>query len=130
MGLITPASHSRLIPIDGRLYDLWRSATVAAHRALEGRHEACRGCAINCYFEPSFAASPENRYFWQSLPSKMHYTWTKFVVQRLRSKLTGPRRALLPDLERPVIEPGGDGAGPIIELPVLSIEGKGERVRG
>ncbi len=117
--LVLPCYHYGLerIPIGGRLYDLWRSDAVARHRALEGRHAACRGCAVNCYFEPSFAASPGSRYFWQSLPSKMHYTWTKFVVQRLRAKLSGPRRALLPDLATPPIAPGGDGA--LLELPVL-----------
>ncbi len=131
--LVLPCYHLGLerLPIQGRLYDLWRSDTVARHRALEGRHEACRGCAVNCYFEPSFAVSPESRYFWQSLPSKMRYSWTKFVVQRLRSKLTGPRRALLPDVEAPERnDPSGDGSSDLIELPVLALERAGERGRG
>ena len=65
---------------------------------MEGRHEACRGCAINCYFEPSFATDPTLPYFWQSLPSKARYAWTKFVMQRLRAKL-GPRAVILPDFD-------------------------------
>ena len=119
--LVLPCYHLGLerLPSQGRLYDLWHTDAVAQHRALEGRHEACRGCAINCYFEPSFAVSPSTRYFWQSLPSKMHYSWTKFVVQRLRTRLTGPRRAFLPNIEMPVIEQGGNGVGEIIELPVI-----------
>jgi hypothetical protein len=91
---------------------------VAWHRAREGRHGACRGCTINCYFEPSFALSPAARYFWESLPSKARYAWTKLVVQRLRSKLRPHRRALLPDL--PPAPPPPDVAAGMIELPVLS----------
>lgn len=95
--LVLPCYHYGLerLPIQGRLYDLWQSDTVARHRAMEGRHSVCRNCTINCYFEPSFAISPGSRYFWESLPSKMRYTWTKFVVQRVRSTLS-PREAVLP----------------------------------
>ncbi len=96
--LVLPCYHAGLerLPINGQLFDLWHSDRVAWHQTMEGRHEACRGCTINCYFEPSFAVSPGSRYFWESLPSKMRYTWTKFIVQRLQTKLRGPRRALLP----------------------------------
>ncbi len=91
---------------------------------MEGRHAVCAGCTINCYFEPSFAVSPGSRYFWESLPSKARYTWTKFVVQRLSARL-GPKAADLPDFDEP--EPAlppvsGDGAATapaLIELPVL-----------
>lgn len=115
--LVLPCYHYGLerLPIEGRLYDLWHSDTVARHKALEGRHEVCRGCTINCYFEPSFAVSPGTRYFWESLPSKARYAWTKFVVQRLRTRLTGPRAAVLPDLAD--LETPGDGQ--MIDLPVL-----------
>lgn len=120
--LVLPCYHAGLerLPIEGRLFELWGSERVAWHREMEGRHEACRGCTINCYFEPSFATSPSSRYFWESLPSKARYAWTKFVVQRLGQKLGGPREARLPDLDAP--EPAGDGlAGEAgwIELPVL-----------
>ena len=83
--LVLPCYHYGLerLPIEGRLYDLWRSDAVERHRALEGRHDVCRSCTINCYFEPSFATSPGTRYFWESLPSKVRYSWTKFVLQRL-----------------------------------------------
>ncbi|MFQ5570030.1 MAG: radical SAM protein [Rhodothermales bacterium] len=122
--LVLPCYHYGLerIPIEGKLYDLWHSDTVARHKAMEGRHEACRGCTVNCYFEPSFAAAPRSRYFRQSLRSKMRYSWTKFVVQRLRSKLSGPRRAILPDVEAasspdPIPAPGD---GTLMEQPVLA----------
>ncbi len=111
--LVLPCYHYGMerLPIEGKLYELWQSDTVAAHKAMEGRHEACRGCTVNCYFEPSFAVSPGTSYFWQSLPSKVHYSWTKFVLQRLQARL-GPRAALLPDFS-------GDGAPEMINLPVL-----------
>lgn len=98
--LVLPCYHYGLerLPIEGGLYDLWHSDVVARHKAQEGRHEVCRNCTINCYFEPSFATSPATPYFWQSLPSKMQYSWTKFVVQRLRSRLNTNREAILPSM--------------------------------
>lgn len=119
--LVLPCYHYGLerIPIDGALYEHWKSDTVEEHRRMEGRHEVCRGCTINCYFEPSFGTMPHSRYFWESLPSKVHYSWTKFVVQRLRSRLTGPRLAKLPNLD---VFYSGDGSmegSDMIELPIL-----------
>lgn len=119
--LVLPCYHLGLekVPIRGDLYRLWNSDVVAEQRALEGRHEACRGCTINCYFEPSFGTDPTTPYFWQGLPSKARYAWTKFVVQRLRAKL-GPRAAVLPDFEAPAAtEPAARDALEMIELPVL-----------
>ncbi|MDX1545781.1 MAG: radical SAM protein [Rhodothermales bacterium] len=122
--LVLPCYHLGLdhLPIEGRLHDLWHSEAVARHRALEGRHAGCRGCTVNCYFEPSFAVSPGTRYFWESLPSKIRYTWTKFAVQRVEARLGGPRAATLPGVT-PAPPHGvgaGDGATDLIELPVLS----------
>lgn len=122
--LVLPCYHAGLekLPIEGRLYDLWHGDRVAWHRRMEGRHDVCAGCTINCYFEPSFAVSPGSRYFWESLPSKARYTWTKFVVQRLSARL-GPKAADLPDFEEPEPAPvSGDGMATdsdLIELPVL-----------
>lgn len=116
--LVLPCYHYGLdrYPIDGGLYDMWHSEAVEEHKRMEGRHDVCRGCTINCYFEPSFATMPRSRYFWQSMPSKLNYSWTKFVVQRMRSKLGGSRVAMLPDLESTT----GDGATPdMLELPIL-----------
>jgi MoaA/NifB/PqqE/SkfB family radical SAM enzyme len=92
--LVLPCYHYGMerIPIEGRLYDLWNSDTVKGHQAMEGRHEVCRGCTINCYFEPSFATTPGSRYFWESLPSKVRYSWTKFVLQRLEGERIFPPR--------------------------------------
>ena len=122
--IVLPCYHAGLekIPIEGRLYDLWNGDRVAHHRKMEGRLDVCRGCTINCYFEPSFAVSPGSSYFWESLPSKVRYSWTKFVVQRLNARL-GPKAADLPDFDAPEHSPpSGDGmATPsdLIELPIL-----------
>ena len=119
--LVLPCYHAGLerLPIEGRLYDLWHGDRVAWHRAHEGRHAACRGCTINCYFEPSFAVSPGSRYFWESLPSKVRYLWTKFLVQRLDARL-GPRAAVLPDFDdASAPPPSGDGHAGLVELDVL-----------
>lgn len=112
--LVLPCYHYGLerTPIEGKLYELWNSDLVDRHREMEGRHDVCRGCTINCYFEPSFATSPGSRYFWESLPSKMRYSWTKFVVQRLRSR-AGGRGA---DLRIPAW--AGDGAAVDVDEPV------------
>ncbi len=101
--IVLPCYHFGLerVPIEGKLYDLWHSDKVAWHRKMQGRHEICRGCTVNCYFEPSFATNPRSPYFWQSLPGKARYAWTKFVAQRLDAR-RGPREAILPllaDLE-------------------------------
>ena len=97
---------------------------MAWHRAREGRHAACRGCTINCYFEPSFAVSPGTRYFWESLPSKVRYLWTKFLVQRLSARL-GPREAVLPDLDADSAPaPSGDGYTGMVELDVVDAKAR------
>jgi len=125
--LVLPCYHAGMekLPIEGKLYDLWQSDRVKWHRKMEGRHEVCRGCTVNCYFEPSMATTPTSSYFWEAIPSKTRYAWTKFVVQRM-SKRLGPKAAQLPDIseylakpERPS-PPSGDGAMPeMIGLPVL-----------
>lgn len=123
--LILPCYHAGLerIPIEGRLFELLNSDRVAWHRKMEGRHAACQGCTINCYFEPSFGTSPGSRYFWESLPSKVRYSWTKFIVQRMNARL-GPRKAVLPEFaEERLSKVSGDGAAAeselFAELPVL-----------
>ena len=120
--LLLPCYHYGLekIPLTGNLKEVWASETVANHRKMEGRHEVCRGCSINCYFEPSFAVSPTSRFFWKSLPSKISYGWTKYVVQRYKHR--PGREAILPldrgnKSEGDNTEVGGDG---MHELPILN----------
>lgn len=77
-GLVLPCYHLGLkeIPIEGNLYDLYRSAEVRQWIALEGRHERCEGCVINCYMQPSFSVQV-NKYFWEALPSTWKYNQMK-----------------------------------------------------
>lgn len=82
--LVLPCYHLGLkeYPIDGQLYNLYRSGEVQRLVALEGRLPACEGCAINCYMQPSFAVDV-NRYFWRALPSTLKYNWMKGTWKQL-----------------------------------------------
>jgi len=75
--------HAKRIPVDGDLSGILRSEDYRRYKLLEGRMPFCRGCTINCYFEPSFALSL-NRYMWAGLPGKARYVATKYISQRLR----------------------------------------------
>jgi hypothetical protein len=69
-------------PINGQLYELYRSAEVQQLAALEGRLPACEGCTINCYMQPSFAVET-SKYFWQALPSTLKYNLAKGTWRRM-----------------------------------------------
>ncbi|MGF1533524.1 MAG: radical SAM protein [Bernardetiaceae bacterium] len=83
--LVLPCYHAGLeeIPIEGKLYDLHRSAKVQRLIAQEGRMPACEGCAINCYMQPSFAVEM-NRYWWLALPSTLRYNFMKGTWRKLK----------------------------------------------
>jgi MoaA/NifB/PqqE/SkfB family radical SAM enzyme len=70
--------HAFRFPINNNLHELWNSPEVKEARAFQGRLEACQGCAINCYMQPSFsyAISP---FFWKSLPSTFNYFRDKWI---------------------------------------------------
>jgi MoaA/NifB/PqqE/SkfB family radical SAM enzyme len=76
--LVLPCYHLGLeaLPIEGRLYDLYRSDDVQQLIPMEGRYPQCEGCTINCYMQPSFAVET-SKYFWQALPSTLKYNWMK-----------------------------------------------------
>ncbi len=82
--LILPCYHleKHSLPIEGRLYDLWRSEQVQKLVRMEGRYPQCEGCVINCYMEPSFSVEV-NRYWWWSLPSTLKYAWHKRMWKHL-----------------------------------------------
>ena len=75
--------HFERLPIGDDLVVTWNSDRVLWHKQHEGRHDFCEGCAINCYFEPSFAF-PTNLLSLASVPSKIKYGYAKYVVQALR----------------------------------------------
>lgn len=82
--LVLPCYHLGTVsyPIQGKLYDLYRSGEVDALKRQEGRLPACEGCTINCYMQPSFAVEV-NKYFWKALPSTLKYNLRKGTWKRL-----------------------------------------------
>jgi MoaA/NifB/PqqE/SkfB family radical SAM enzyme len=69
------------IPFGNSLIQTMKSEIIEQYKSLEGRFPFCQGCAINCYFEPSFAF-PTNGYAIQSVASKIRYGYAKMVKQR------------------------------------------------
>jgi MoaA/NifB/PqqE/SkfB family radical SAM enzyme len=82
--LMLPCYHLGLeqIPIEGKLFELYRSEKVQKLVALEGRHPQCEGCAINCYMQPSFAVKI-NKYWWKAFPSTIKYNLKKGTWKQL-----------------------------------------------
>lgn len=76
--LVLPCYHlgKKEYPINGDLFNLYKSEEVQKLAALEGRLPECEGCAINCYMQPSFAVEI-NQYFWKALPSTIKYNRLK-----------------------------------------------------
>jgi hypothetical protein len=50
-------------------------------RALQkqGKYKFCRGCSINCYFDPSFLYKPDGLLI-RSLIAKAKYAYDKFLT--------------------------------------------------
>ncbi|GAB3529222.1 radical SAM protein [Pontibacter brevis] len=82
--LVLPCYHlgSKSYPINGKLYELYRSQEVEELKRQEGRLPECEGCTINCYMQPSFAVEV-NKYFWKALPSTLKYNYMKGTWKRL-----------------------------------------------
>jgi MoaA/NifB/PqqE/SkfB family radical SAM enzyme len=76
--LMLPCYHLGLesFPIDNQLFNLWHSPQIQQLIRMEGKYEACKGCTINCYMNPSFATEL-NRYFFYALPSTLKYAYEK-----------------------------------------------------
>lgn len=82
--LITPCYHLGLekFKIENNLEKLWKSDLVKKERQRAGIDEACKGCTINCYMQPSFTTHV-NGYFWKSLPSNLKYNRLKGTWKQL-----------------------------------------------
>jgi len=82
--LVLPCYHlgKSSLPIEGKLRELYSSVEVQELIAMEGRHEECEGCTINCYMQPSFAVEM-NKYFWRALPSTFKYNRLKGTFKQL-----------------------------------------------
>ena len=79
-------NHFEKIPIGNDLIQAYKSERIQWHKKMEGRHAFCKGCTINCYFEPSFAF-PTNAYALASVPSKIRYGFNKYVRQPISSRM-------------------------------------------
>jgi MoaA/NifB/PqqE/SkfB family radical SAM enzyme len=66
------------------LADMRHTSWFSSMQNMQGRYSACEGCAINCYFDPSFTYVPD-RLFLASLSAKIRYGWYKFVRPSLPS---------------------------------------------
>jgi MoaA/NifB/PqqE/SkfB family radical SAM enzyme len=82
--LILPCYHLGLekFPVQGKLYELYRSDKIQQLLKMEGRYNECEGCTINCYMQPSFAVEI-SKYWLAALPSTLKYNYLKGTWKRL-----------------------------------------------
>jgi MoaA/NifB/PqqE/SkfB family radical SAM enzyme len=86
--IILPCYHfaNDNIPIDKPIKAIRNSEKIKYYKKMEGRFDFCKGCTVNCYFEPSFAF-PTNLYSISSLSSKFKYSYNKLVKQKIKRKI-------------------------------------------
>lgn len=82
--LLLPCYHLGVesIPIEQKLFELYRSPKVQRLVQMEGQYPECEGCTINCYMQPSFAIEV-NQYWWKALPSTLKYNYMKGTWKKL-----------------------------------------------
>ena len=85
--IVVPCYHfgNKSIKIDRPIAEIRNSEEIQYYKEMEGRFNFCKGCTINCYFEPSFAF-PTNLYAIASLSSKFKYGYHKLVKQKIKRK--------------------------------------------
>jgi len=78
--LLLPCYHrtAHRIPIQNRLFEIYKSGRLRTFQKKEGRYSFCENCTISCYFDPSFTYGIDD-YFLLSQLSKMKYTWDKYI---------------------------------------------------
>ena len=64
------------LELEGGLEKVYYSSEAKKIREKEGRLDACQGCEVNCYMQPSFSVNV-NKYWWLSLRSTLKYNWLK-----------------------------------------------------
>ncbi|HSY62488.1 MAG TPA: radical SAM protein [Cytophaga sp.] len=82
--LVLPCYHlgTDTFAINNNLFELYHSKDVKKIIAQEGKLEACEGCTINCYMQPSFAVEI-NKYWFKALPSTLKYSLEKGTWKQL-----------------------------------------------
>ncbi|MGE5806335.1 MAG: radical SAM/SPASM domain-containing protein [Ignavibacteria bacterium] len=85
--IILPCYHSgtEKIIIDKPIKEIRNSEKINYFKKMEGRFGFCKGCTINCYFEPSFAF-PTSLYAFSALSSKFKYGYHKLIKQPLAKR--------------------------------------------
>ncbi len=83
--IILPCYHfgNKAIKIDRPIKEIRETEEYFFYKNNEGRFDFCKGCTVNCYFEPSFAF-PVNYYSIASLGSKLKYGYNKLVKQKFK----------------------------------------------
>jgi MoaA/NifB/PqqE/SkfB family radical SAM enzyme len=85
--IILPCYHfaNDKILIDKPIKEIRESEKLKYFQKMEGRFDFCRGCTVNCYFEPSFAF-PTSYYAFTSLTSKFKYGFNKLIKQKIKKR--------------------------------------------
>jgi MoaA/NifB/PqqE/SkfB family radical SAM enzyme len=78
--ILLPCYHKALIqtPIEFSLSEWIDHYQRRTFQKVEGRFQFCEGCAISCYFDPSFTHGLDN-YFFLSQTSKIKYVFDKYI---------------------------------------------------
>ena len=78
--LLLPCFHHQqlAIPIRSTIKQILDSKTHKLLKKQQGTFSFCKGCTINCYFDPSFLYKID-RYFLLSIISKIKYGFDKYI---------------------------------------------------
>jgi MoaA/NifB/PqqE/SkfB family radical SAM enzyme len=81
--LALPCFHhrTRTIPIKNNLAEIIPGASRSESAQMQGRHDFCEHCHINCYFDPSYGYL-RNWFFVESMAAKLRYAWQKHIVNK------------------------------------------------
>jgi MoaA/NifB/PqqE/SkfB family radical SAM enzyme len=93
--IILPCYHfaADKIVIDRPIKEIRESEKLKYFQAMEGKFDFCKGCTVNCYFEPSFAF-PTSYYAFTSLTSKFKYGFNKLVKQKIKKSFMSQKEIL------------------------------------
>ena len=93
--IILPCYHfaNEKILIDRPIKEIRESEKIKYFQTMEGRFDFCRGCTVNCYFEPSFAF-PTSYYAFTSLTSKFKYGFNKLVKQKIKKRFVSKKEII------------------------------------
>ena len=84
--MLLPCFHhyNLALPVKN-LYRLHKKPVTRWYRKMQGRFNFCKGCSINCYFDPSFQYKLD-AYFLESIAAKAKYWFDKNLRPKLREE--------------------------------------------